>query len=196
MNGGLPTVGEKDGVTAAGTVGGCPFGAGPEAAGFTAGAAGAGAGAAGTAPGSAEATGPGGFGWASGLGGDAGAVLDDGDAGLAVEFDHIARDVLDDIGLDAFRGFLEQDQMRIRYQHTADRKLLLLATRHGAGALVPAFPEDRKRSERVAHHDRARGHAQPKSDDRGKQTALRQHLRERARSRAEPAWWARRTVTA
>ena len=47
------------------------------------------------------------------------------------------RDLLDDRGLDALRGLVEQDQRRAADQHAADGKLLLLAARHGAGALLP-----------------------------------------------------------
>src|SRR3954471_5997350 len=52
---------------------------------------------------------------------------DDGHASLAVELDHVAGDILDDVGLDSLRGLVEQDQIGIGYQHAPDRKLLLLS---------------------------------------------------------------------
>src|SRR5258708_25567462 len=69
---------------------------------------------------------------------------DDSHAGLAVELDHVARDVLDDIRLDAFGGLIEQNEIGIGDQHPPERKLLLLAARHGAGALAPALRKNRK----------------------------------------------------
>src|SRR6266851_6482487 len=69
---------------------------------------------------------------------------DDGHTGRAVELDHVARDVLDDVRLDAFGRLIEQNEVGIGDQHAPDRELLLLAAGHGPGALAPALGEDRE----------------------------------------------------
>src|SRR6266481_1408358 len=69
----------------------------------------------------------------------------DGHAGLIVELDHDARDVLDDARLNAFGRLIEQNEAGIGDQHAPDRELLLLAAGHGAGTLAPALGKDRKR---------------------------------------------------
>ena len=52
---------------------------------------------------------------------------DDGQAGLAVQFDDDARDVLHDRRLNAFGRLVEQQQRRLADEHPPDRELLLLA---------------------------------------------------------------------
>src|ERR1700757_576952 len=63
---------------------------------------------------------------------------DDGHARLAVELDHVAGDVLHDIRLNALGRLIEQNEMGIGDEHAADRKLLLLAARHGVRELLTA----------------------------------------------------------
>ena len=64
--------------------------------------------------------------------------------GPAVEVDDDAADLLHDRGLDALRRLVEQDHLGAADQHAADGELLLLAARHGAGALVGALLQDRE----------------------------------------------------
>ena len=54
------------------------------------------------------------------------------------------RDLLDDRGLDALGGLVEQQQIGVADQRAPDRELLLLAAAHGAGTLAPALGEDRE----------------------------------------------------
>src|SRR5882757_3130299 len=69
---------------------------------------------------------------------------DDGDVGAPVEVDDGAGDILHDRRLDAFGGFVEQDQRRTADHDAPNRQLLLLAAGHRAGLLMATLGENRE----------------------------------------------------
>src|SRR5215510_14706405 len=55
-------------------------------------------------------------------------LLDDQNskAGFAVQLQNNVADLVDDVGLDTFGGFIENQQFRLEHKSAADRQLLLL----------------------------------------------------------------------
>jgi hypothetical protein len=68
----------------------------------------------------------------------------DRQADCSIQFNDDPRNVLHDRRLNAFRGFVEQQEDRLADQHPANGELLLLAARKRTGRLSAPLLQDRE----------------------------------------------------
>ena len=111
----------------------------------------------------------------------------DGDAKLTVDADDDLLDLLDDVGLNAFRRFVEQDELGLGQQRARDGELLLLPAGQVAAQPVEEFAQHGEEVEHLCDLAACRGSRARSSRSEFSRTVKRKDApRPAARSRCRP----------